>query len=137
MLLCDVFGVGFYLYCNCSGAMARAAMVITVAPLELIRTNLQADRQTTWRTILRNATRKYTTQNHLTSRIVHPVGSASHTTQTASSDIHRLRGLWTGVVPTLIRDVPFSAIYWFLFERLSHSLVTKYGLFTNRTDQSR
>ena len=119
--------------------MARAAMVITVAPLELIRTNLQADRQTTWRTILRNATRKYTAHNHVfdTSRTVHPVGTTSHATQTASSDIHRLRGLWTGVVPTLIRDVPFSAIYWFLFERLSQNLVTKYSLFTNRTDQSR
>jgi hypothetical protein len=27
-----------------------------------------------------------------------------------------LRQLWTGLMPTLFRDVPFSAIYWMMYE---------------------
>lgn len=27
-----------------------------------------------------------------------------------------IKGLWKGVVPTLLRDVPFSAIYWTTYE---------------------
>lgn len=27
-----------------------------------------------------------------------------------------IKGLWKGVLPTLLRDVPFSAIYWTTYE---------------------
>lgn len=29
-----------------------------------------------------------------------------------------VKGLWKGVMPTLFRDVPFSAIYWSQYEAL-------------------
>lgn len=29
-----------------------------------------------------------------------------------------IAGLWKGVFPTLLRDVPFSAIYWMNYESL-------------------
>ena len=31
-----------------------------------------------------------------------------------------LRGLWAGVSPTLLRDTPFSAIYWSSYEGCKH-----------------
>lgn len=31
--------------------------------------------------------------------------------------VHPSISMWRGVFPTLVRDVPFSAIYWDLYER--------------------
>eukprot|EP01060_Flectonema_neradi_P008068 TRINITY_DN15756_c0_g1_i3.p1 TRINITY_DN15756_c0_g1~~TRINITY_DN15756_c0_g1_i3.p1 ORF type:complete len:267 (+),score=15.23 TRINITY_DN15756_c0_g1_i3:114-914(+) len=45
----------------------------------------------------------------------------------ASTGVH---SLWQGVVPTLWRDIPFSAIYWVGYEGLSRSL------FDRKTTQS-
>lgn len=38
-----------------------------------------------------------------------------------------VRTLWTGVGATLVRDVPFSAIYWQLLEPIRHSLLPPPG----------
>jgi solute carrier family 25, member 39/40 len=33
-----------------------------------------------------------------------------------------VRGMWKGLAPTVIRDVPFSALYWFLYEGIQKKL---------------
>jgi len=80
-----------------AGAAARSMMVAVSGPLELIRTNLQvAGRQ------------------------------GGHTSAVAvfRDTVKRngLRGLWVGMGPNLARDVPFSAVYWYGFERFRASL---------------
>ena len=35
-----------------------------------------------------------------------------------------VRGLWNGYTATLLRDVPFSALYWPLYEQTKHLLNT-------------
>uniref|UniRef100_A0A7S1YIF7 Mitochondrial carrier protein n=1 Tax=Sexangularia sp. CB-2014 TaxID=1486929 RepID=A0A7S1YIF7_9EUKA len=81
-----------------AGPCARAATVVAVAPLELVRTNVQA--------FARDAAVDDGTYRMLQS-IVRTQG---------------IRGLTTGLVPTLWRDAPFSAIYWFLLEHGSDAL---------------
>ncbi|KAJ2295320.1 Carrier protein, mitochondrial [Coemansia sp. RSA 2706] len=74
-----------------AGCIARTSAVTAISPLELVRTRMQS--------------------------------SATHDFQTVIGDIRReihaggLRILWRGLVPTLWRDVPFSAVYWFGYER--------------------
>ncbi|KAJ1742993.1 Carrier protein, mitochondrial [Coemansia sp. RSA 1290] len=74
-----------------AGCIARTSAVTAISPIELVRTRMQA--------------------------------SATHDFHTVISGIRSeiandgLRILWRGLVPTLWRDVPFSALYWFGFER--------------------
>ncbi|KAJ2826360.1 Carrier protein, mitochondrial [Coemansia erecta] len=74
-----------------AGCVARTSAVTAIAPIELVRTRMQA--------------------------------SATHDFQTVVAGVRReigrggLRILWRGLVPTLWRDVPFSAVYWFGYER--------------------
>eukprot|EP00922_Rhytidocystis_sp_ex-Travisia-forbesii_P042890 GHVS01064119.1.p1 GENE.GHVS01064119.1~~GHVS01064119.1.p1 ORF type:complete len:292 (-),score=52.04 GHVS01064119.1:106-981(-) len=80
-----------------SGMQARTCAVAVVAPVEFLRTKLQADigRLSAWQLL------KFTFNNE---------GLAS---------------LWRGLLPTLMRDVPFSAIYWELNEKMKE-LVRRY-----------
>eukprot|EP00922_Rhytidocystis_sp_ex-Travisia-forbesii_P042889 GHVS01064118.1.p1 GENE.GHVS01064118.1~~GHVS01064118.1.p1 ORF type:complete len:300 (-),score=48.47 GHVS01064118.1:273-1172(-) len=73
-----------------AGMQARTCAVAVVAPVEFIRTKLQADIAglSSWELL------KFTLNNE---------GLAS---------------MWRGLLPTLMRDVPFSAIYWELNETL-------------------
>lgn len=32
------------------------------------------------------------------------------------------KALWRGLLPTMLRDVPFSGIYWMGYERIKHRL---------------
>ncbi|KAJ3666316.1 hypothetical protein Zmor_001766 [Zophobas morio] len=74
-----------------AGATARIFAVTVVNPLELVRTKMQSKRITY--TEIRKSLKIFIQQN----------GYA---------------GLWTGIVPTLCRDVPFSAIYWMSYENI-------------------
>lgn len=77
-----------------SGALARVVTVLATSPLEMLRTYLQSKRD------------------------VRGIGEVTRS-------LIRTRGflsLWSGTWPTLIRDVPFSAIYWTLMERLRTDL---------------
>lgn len=41
-----------------------------------------------------------------------------------------IRGLWMGLSATLLRDVPFSAIYWFNYEGIKKMLPNSQQTFT-------
>eukprot|EP01112_Ceratiomyxa_fruticulosa_P013759 TRINITY_DN3886_c0_g1_i1.p1 TRINITY_DN3886_c0_g1~~TRINITY_DN3886_c0_g1_i1.p1 ORF type:complete len:331 (-),score=56.67 TRINITY_DN3886_c0_g1_i1:289-1281(-) len=71
-----------------AGALARVVTASCTAPLELLRTNLQGIKG------------KESVKSVL-SRLVSNTG---------------WKGMWLGIGPTLLRDVPFSAIYWSFYE---------------------
>lgn len=73
-----------------AGAVARVGSATVISPLELIRTKLQAQKQS---------------YRELTDCI----RSAVQTEGWLS--------LWRGLGPTILRDVPFSAMYWYNYER--------------------
>ncbi|XP_004077931.1 solute carrier family 25 member 40 [Oryzias latipes] len=73
-----------------AGATARVGSATVISPLELIRTKLQSQKQS---------------YRELTACI----RSAVETEGWLS--------LWRGLGPTLLRDVPFSAMYWYNYER--------------------
>ncbi|XP_048238612.1 probable mitochondrial glutathione transporter SLC25A40 [Haliotis rufescens] len=82
-----------------SGALARVWAVSLISPLELIRTKMQAEQLT------------YSQITKSMRRAVQADGVLS---------------LWRGLGPTLLRDVPFSALYWFSYENLkSYVLLTR------------
>ena len=71
-----------------SGALARIVVACVGAPVELLKTNMQANRAVHWRHVVSNATKLSYTK------------------------------LWRGLTPTLVRDVPFSSMYWWGYELL-------------------
>lgn len=74
-----------------AGVTARVLTVTAVSPIEFIRTKIQSERI------------KYSDVQKSIYELVKKRGVLS---------------LWHGYVPTLLRDVPFSAIYWTLYEQL-------------------
>ncbi|GMR43885.1 hypothetical protein PMAYCL1PPCAC_14080, partial [Pristionchus mayeri] len=72
-----------------AGTVARSASVALVAPLEVVRTKMQSE--------------------HMS---LTEIGAAVR----ATTGTHGWRGLYLGLVPTLWRDVPFTAIYWSCYE---------------------
>lgn len=74
-----------------SGCTARLWSATAVSPLELIRTKMQSKRLSYFE--VRQAIRSLLL-------------------------LHGWRGLWKGLAPTLLRDVPFSGIYWVTYENL-------------------
>ena len=86
-----------------AGAFARIIGATAVAPLELVRTQAQAQtRPPKMRTMIAEI---FTT--------------------------HGIWGFWRGLSPTLWRDVPFSAIYWVLVERMRRESRLDSVLLTN------
>lgn len=74
-----------------SGASARVISVSIVSPLELIRTKMQSQKL------------NYAELQAALRTLIQMDG---------------IKGLWKGVFPTLLRDVPFSAIYWLNYETI-------------------
>jgi len=72
-----------------AGGLARWLAVTIVNPLELIRTKMQSQKMP-WSDVTKCLKELVSTQG--------------------------VRGLWNGYTATLLRDVPFSALYWPLYE---------------------
>ncbi|XP_078394567.1 mitochondrial glutathione transporter SLC25A40-like [Cetorhinus maximus] len=84
-----------------AGASARVGAVTVISPLELIRTKSQSRRLT---------------YNELGSVVRIAVAQDGWLS------------LWRGWGPTVLRDVPFSAIYWFNYELMKRQLCKKYNV---------
>ncbi|KAF2075138.1 hypothetical protein CYY_003573 [Polysphondylium violaceum] len=83
---------GYYTVPLIAGTIARVISATITSPLELIRTNSQG----------------VVTENHKRLNSI-----------TLFKDIIKnvgVKGLWRGLSPTLLRDVPFSALYWANYE---------------------
>lgn len=74
-----------------AGSSARIFAATVISPLELIRTKLQSE-QLTYRQVHEAVRRMLRTDGFLS--------------------------LWRGLSPTLLRDVPFSALYWLSYETM-------------------
>jgi len=77
-----------------AGVSARILAVTCVSPVELIRTKMQSQRMT-----------------H-----AEMFGTIRQVVQSQG-----VLGLWRGLPPTILRDVPFSGIYWTCYEYLKSS----------------
>ncbi|CAJ0581661.1 unnamed protein product, partial [Mesorhabditis spiculigera] len=86
-----------------AGGLSRTIAVTVVSPLELIRTKMQSEKMSAVE-----------------------VGQAIRNSIAA----HGWIGLYLGWAPTLLRDVPFSAIYWSVVEVVRARLIR----WTNRTE---
>ncbi len=71
------------------GAISRVFSVFAISPLELMRTKLQSK----------------------------PM-SLSHFSDMLKSTVAQdgIRSLWIGIGPTLLRDVPYSAAFWYVYD---------------------
>ncbi|XP_042772938.1 solute carrier family 25 member 40 isoform X2 [Panthera leo] len=85
-----------------AGIVARFGAVTVISPLELIRTKMQSKKFS------------YEELHRFISRKVSEDGWIS---------------LWRGWAPTVLRDVPFSALYWYNYEVLKKWLCEKSGLY--------
>jgi solute carrier family 25 protein 39/40 len=85
-----------------AGIMARFGGVTIVSPLELIRAKMQPTKFS------------YKELHQFVSKKVSEDGWIS---------------LWKGWVPTVLKDVPFSAMFWYNYEILKNWLCEKSGLY--------
>ncbi|CAO3615260.1 unnamed protein product [Cunninghamella blakesleeana] len=82
------------------GGLARTITAAVISPMELFRTRLQS---------------------------AEGAGGFNDAWNSVKLMVHRegLISLWRGLVPTMLRDVPFSAIYWMMYEELKHKYVNE------------
>ncbi|KAI7875753.1 mitochondrial carrier domain-containing protein [Mucor mucedo] len=86
-----------------AGGLARTMSALVVSPLELFRTRMQSAEgingfSDVWKGV---------------SRMVQREGP---------------QALWRGLLPTMLRDVPFSGIYWMGYEKIKHNLEQRQDL---------
>uniref|UniRef100_A0A8D8WPA8 Solute carrier family 25 member 40 n=1 Tax=Cacopsylla melanoneura TaxID=428564 RepID=A0A8D8WPA8_9HEMI len=82
-----------------AGSVARIGAVTLVSPLELVRTKMQSEKMS-----------YFEMKQALRSLIQY----------------HGVTGLWKGLMPTLLRDVPFSGIYWVTYEQLKADYIRRH-----------
>lgn len=82
-----------------AGASARVVSATLASPLELARTQLQAGTHNSRRSGARD--------------VLNVLKNVRNSNGTLA--------LWRGLFPTILRDAPFSAIYWNAYERLRYS----------------
>lgn len=96
-----------------AGASARTMAAITVSPIEMFRTRMQA--------------------------VNHQATAAGHFRETMEGmkemvGTQGMLSLWRGLTLTLWRDVPFSAIYWWGYEATRNALIDARGRVQARND---
>lgn len=104
-------GLNWHLAHAASGASARLLAATVISPLELIRTRMQT-----------------LSKSHAKSPSSFVLNDIKNMVQVGG-----ISSLWRGLVPTLFRDVPFSAIYWLSYEN-SKSFLMKHFAFMPRID---
>lgn len=87
-----------------AGGGARLLAVTVVSPLELVRTKMQSQKLA-WSEL----------RSCLRGLLAAQVLCCPYYSRTVSGQ--GVRGLWNGYTATLLRDVPFSSLYWPLYER--------------------
>mmetsp|Transcript_5326 Transcript_5326/g.11992 ORF Transcript_5326/g.11992 Transcript_5326/m.11992 type:complete len:356 (+) Transcript_5326:194-1261(+) len=85
-----------------AGISARVATVAVIAPLELIRTRMQA----------------------VTSDGKPVLSGGIWGSLQKVARVEGMRTLWRGVGPTLLRDVPFSGLYWYMYEKIKWRMLS-------------
>ncbi|XP_048730793.2 probable mitochondrial glutathione transporter SLC25A40 [Ostrea edulis] len=82
-----------------AGASARTLAVFAISPLEMVRTKIQSEQL------------KY---SQVLTAVQHTVKEGG-----------MVKSLYRGFTPTLLRDVPFSALYWFGYEGMKSIVIKK------------
>ncbi|XP_076455856.1 mitochondrial glutathione transporter SLC25A40-like [Babylonia areolata] len=83
-----------------SGGTARVWAATVISPIELVRTKMQSE-QLTYRAVAQSVSNTIRTQG--------------------------LLSMWKGLGPTLLRDVPFSALYWLCYESMKAEVLRLRG----------
>nr|CAB3266182.1 solute carrier family 25 member 40-like [Phallusia mammillata] len=73
-----------------AGALARSSTSTFISPLELIRTKMQSQKLS---------------HKEIVAAVQNSIKANGY------------RSLWIGLGPTMLRDIPFSMLYWYLYER--------------------
>ncbi|GAB4824221.1 hypothetical protein N2152v2_011267 [Parachlorella kessleri] len=105
-----------------AGTLARTAAVFCTAPLELVRTRLQAAHLLTDGSAVAAGRSPVSAARSLLQQLPSAASGAGSAAANGSSRLRQVGSLWTGVGATLARDVPFSALYWGMVEPIRQGL---------------